>query len=124
MASSGPASSVRRRRTRTSAIPSPSEYDRNELSLFYGDLRRLDRQPLAYRREAQAEAFEAMQHPSSIAHTLELIFNGSHGRGAQIYARQILSRPRANRTAQLTMLAAALDHMSPPPQTRSRRGRG
>jgi hypothetical protein len=99
---------------RSSGTPSQAEYERNELREARQHLTEIERAPLADRKEAAAEFLEAMRDdPELVAERVGWLLNGTYGYGEQLMARQVLDRPRMNRSAALTHMVAAFEWQTP-----------
>ena len=104
----------------TSGIPSQAEYERRELADAQRRLEEVERAPLAERKEAAAEFFEAMRdNPDIVAERVGWLLDGSYGYGPMMKAKQVLGSPRMNRSAALTQMVAAYEWSSPSAMTRA-----
>lgn len=88
------------------------EYHSRELSLLAGQLARNDLATMADRKQAQADALDAMQDIGLIQRNLEWVLNGNYGYGAMVRMQDI-AKGRGNRPAQAMQLLMALDHFCP-----------
>jgi len=89
-------------------------YENREHDRALGEIREIERAPLADRKEAQQHFFEVMRDdPAALGERLTWLFNGSYGYGQRIMARKILANPRLNRQAALTQLVAACEWRCP-----------
>ena len=109
-----------KRSTTSSGIPSQAEYERRELADAQRRLDEVERAPLAERKEAAAEFFEAMRdNPDIVAERVGWLLGGNYGYGSMMKAKQVLGSPRMNRSAALTQMAAAYEWSSPSAMTRA-----
>lgn len=75
--------------------------------------------PLAERKEAQAEFFEAMRDsPRRVGERIGWLLDGNYGYGEMLLAKQILHSPRMNRIAALTQMVGAFEWQCPEDMTR------
>ena len=103
-----------------SGVPSQSEYERRERSEAQKRLTEIQRQPLADRKEAQAAFLKAMRdYPALIAERLGWLIDGNYGYGAMLLAKEVLGKPRMNRSAALTQMIGAFEWMTPEDMTRA-----
>lgn len=103
-----------------SGTPSQTEYERRELADARGRLGEVRRAPLADRKAAQAQFFEAMRdHPELVAERLGWLLDGSYGWGEGQLAKQILASPRMNRSAALTQMVGVFEWQSPEDMSRA-----
>jgi hypothetical protein len=103
-----------------SSLPSQSEYERRELQEAHQRLSEVERAPLADRKEAAAEFFEAMRdHPGLVAERVGWLLGGNYGYGQMLMAKRVLGSPRMNRVAALTQMVAAFEWSSPGAMTRA-----
>ena len=103
-----------------SRIPSQYEYELREATEARSRLAKLQRQPLADRKEAQASFFEAMRdQPELVAERVGWLLDGNYGYGEMILAKRILKSPRMNRSAALTQMIGAFEWMSPEDMVRA-----
>jgi len=103
-----------------SRIPSQEEYERRELQEAQGKLAEVRRAPLADRKEAQAEFFEAMRdRPQVVGERVGWLLDGNYGYGSMLLAKRVLGSPRMNRSAALTQMVGAFEWQSPEDMTRA-----
>lgn len=95
-------------------IPSQSEYERREWLTAFQEMEEVRKAPLADRKEAQSEFFEAMRaHPKLVAERISWLLDGNYGYGAMLHAKRILGSPRMNRVAALTQMIGSFEWRSP-----------
>jgi len=95
-------------------IPSQTEYENSERRRAMLDEQRIERAPLADRREAQADFLAAMaSDPATVAERISWIIEGNYGHGQMLMARQVVASPRMNREAALTQLVAVFEWQCP-----------
>lgn len=95
-------------------IPSQAEYERNERTRFYNQLREIERAPLADRKEACREFFEAMRDdPALVAERVSWLLDGNYGFGSYQAAGEVARNTRMNRVAWLTQIIGALEWQCP-----------
>ena len=100
----------------SSGIPSQADYERRELDEANRKLREVEKAPLADRKEAADEFFEAMRDdPALVAERLRWLLDGNYGYGSMLMAKRILKSPRMNRSAALTHMIAAFEWSAPGP---------
>lgn len=105
---------------RSSGIPSQAEYERREFQEANRRLSEVERAPLADRKEAAAEFFEAMRdHPDLVAERVGWLLGGNYGYGQMQMAKRVLGSPRMNRVAALTQMVAAFEWSAPGAMTRA-----
>lgn len=105
---------------RSSGIPSQAEYERRELQEAQQRLTEVERAPLADRKEAASEFFEAMRdRPEVVAERVGWLLDGNYGYGQMMLAKRVLGSPRMNRSAALTQMVAAYEWSSPSALTRA-----
>jgi hypothetical protein len=93
------------------SIPSQSEYEAREARELETTLSRVEKAPLADRKEAARDYYEVMANdPARVAERIGWLFDGNYGYGAMMKAKRILAAPRMNRAAALSQIVAALDH--------------
>lgn len=96
-------------------IPSQAEYERREIDEARRKVIEVERAPLAERKEACADFFEAMRdRPELIAERIGWLLAGNYGYGSMILAKQVLKNRRMNRPAALTQMIATYEWMCPP----------
>lgn len=101
-------------------IPSQAEYERRELDEAQRRIREVEKAPLADRKEAAEEFFEAMsERPEIVGERIGWLFGGSYGYGEMMMARQIADNTRMNREAALVQLVGIFEWMSPQDRTRA-----
>lgn len=95
-------------------------HEMNEINIFFNDLKRVDKLPLADRK-ANAQRFsEELHSPGGlevVAERVGWLLDGSYGQGAQIKAMQVARSPRMNQAAYLVQTTAALEWLVPPAMT-------
>lgn len=105
---------------RSSGIPSQAEYERRELQEAQQRLSEVERAPLADRKEAASEFFEAMRdRPDIVGERVGWLLDGNYGYGQMVMAKRVLGSPRMNRSAALTQMVAAYEWSSPGALTRA-----
>jgi hypothetical protein len=95
-------------------IPSEAEYLRRERALFIKQLNKVEKAPLAERREDSLQ-FEAdlRDTPETVAERIGWILNGSYGKGSYDAAHEVIRRPRMNHGAWLLQTVGALEWRAP-----------
>lgn len=94
------------------------EYETRELRGAHGKLSEVEKAPLAERKEAQQEFFEAMRdNPEIVGERIAWLLNGSYGYGSKLMADRIIASPRMNQSAALTTLTAAFEWSCPAAMT-------
>ncbi len=100
--------------SRSSSIPSQTEYERRELTEARGKLTEVERAPLADRKAAGADFFEAMRdRPQIVGERVGWLLDGNYGYGSMLLAKQVLGSPRMNRSAALTHMVGAFEWSAP-----------
>ncbi len=95
-------------------IPSQAEYESNERLRAIRDESRIEKAPLADRKEAQAAFYEAMAtDPAIVAERISWLIDGNYGYGQMQMAKQVVGSPRMNREAALTQLVAVFEWQCP-----------
>ncbi len=96
-------------------IPSRQEYDMNEYRRYEADLREIDHAPLADRKAACNELYEAMRDtPALVAERVGWLLDGNYGKGAYDMAWRVMAQgPRANKVASLTQMTGAMEWRCP-----------
>jgi 3-oxoacyl-[acyl-carrier-protein] synthase III len=106
--------------SRSVGIPSQAEYEQRELREANQRLSEVERAPLADRKEAAAEFFEAMRDdPELVAERVGWLLGGNYDYGQMMMAKRVLGAPRMNRVAALTQMVAAFEWSSPGAMTRA-----
>ena len=91
-----------------------TKFESDEVGRYLAEARARERAPLADRKDAQREFFDAMKnHPDVVGERVGWLLNGSYGQGAGLKASQILESPRMNRQAALTILVGDAEWMTP-----------
>lgn len=99
---------------RSSGIPSQAEYERRELQGAQQQLTEIERAPLADRKEAASEFFEAMRdRPEVVAERVGWLLDGNYGYGQMLMAKRVLGSPRMKRSAALTHMVGAFEWSTP-----------
>ena len=99
--------------------PSQHEYEMRERREAHRHLDEIRKAPLAERKEAQAEFFEAMRdRPRLVGERVGWLLDGNYGYGSVLLAKQILHSPRMNRVAALTQMVGAFEWQCPEDMTR------
>lgn len=97
----------------SSSIRSQAEYERRELAEAHKKLDKVNRLPIAVRKEAQAAFFEVMRsNPELVAERLGWLLAGSYGYGPMLLAKRVLASPRMNRAAALTQMVGVFEWQS------------
>jgi hypothetical protein len=99
---------------------SKQAFETNEINIFFADLNRIDKLPLADRKKNAQHFSEDLHRPGGlelIAERVGWLLNGTYGQGAQIKAMQVARSPRMNQAAYLVQTTAALEWMVPPKMT-------
>ena len=87
-------------------------YEQRELDDAIRNEREVERAPLAVRKEAQQEFFDAIKlHPSVVAERVGWLLEGQYGKGPQLQAFNVTAR--MNRPAAYSQMIAVLDHNCP-----------
>jgi hypothetical protein len=101
-------------KTRSTGIPSQSEYERRERMEAIRREQEVERAPLRDRKEAQQSFLEAMrERPAIVASRIGWLLDGNYGYGPMVMAKQVLGSPRMNREAALTQMIAVHEWMVP-----------
>lgn len=92
-----------------------NQYDHDEVHRWYVDMQEVEKAPLAERKDAAKEFFEAMRDtPDIVGERVGWLIDGNYGYGAMLKAKQTLAASkRANKAAQLNVLIAALEWRCP-----------
>jgi hypothetical protein len=90
------------------AIPTQAQYEAREARMLDAQLRQIEAQSLADRREARKGWLQRLRDPQWVAGNLAMMLDGSYGFGAHKHCETILanSRPKAARIMLCTLLAA------------------
>ncbi len=100
-------------------IPSQREYEQREIALAHRHIEEVNEAPLADRKEAQVNFFEAMRDaPQVIRERIGWLLDGNYGYGSMVLAKRILHSPRMNRVAALTQMVGVFEWQSPERMTR------
>jgi len=95
------------------------EYEQHEIREAHAQRNAVNKAPLAERKEAQAEFFEAMRdRPRLVGERVSWLLDGNYGYGSMLLAKQILQRPRMNRVAALTQMIGVFEWQCPEDMTR------
>lgn len=95
-------------------------YEGREIDSFLADLARVEKAPLADRKEGARHFAQAMGHdPELVAERVGWLLDGNYGQGSYIKAREVARSPRMNRVAWLTQTVGALEWQSPWAMTRA-----
>ena len=93
-----------------SKLNAPSEYDMREYSK---KMREIESAPLAERKENAAEWLRDLRDPALIAERIDWLLDGNYGYMEYRKSLQILSSPRMNRVAALSVMIAAVEWNTP-----------
>jgi hypothetical protein len=100
-------------------IPSQREYEMREIQLAHRQMDEIRDAPLAERKEAQMNFFEAMRDaPQVVGERVGWLLDGNYGYGSMMLAKNILSHRRMNRVAALTQMIGVFEWRSPEDMTR------
>jgi hypothetical protein len=92
--------------------PTQAQYEANELAIATRDENRINAEPLADRKEAQATFLEAMAtEPKIVAERIEWLLEGNYGHGQMLMAQR--ATKRMNRAALWTQLVAVFEWRCP-----------
>lgn len=95
-------------------LPTPTQYDANELTMARRDEERINAEPLADRKECQAAFLNAMAtDPALIAERIGWLIDGNYGYGPMLLAKRIVTSPRMNRVAGLSQLICVFEWRCP-----------
>ena len=94
-------------------MESNAQYHNDELVLLARQVAEVAAQPLADRKEAEDDCYQAMQHPAMVAERINWCLAGNYGYGAMVQMRRIAFAKRGNRPAQAMQLIAALEWACP-----------
>lgn len=101
------------------AIPSQREYEQREIRAAHKQIDEVNKAPLADRKEAAAEFYEAMaERPRLVGERVSWLLDGNYGYGSMLLAKNILSHKRMNRVAALTQMVGVFEWQSPEVMTR------
>lgn len=106
--------------TKSRRDPSRRSHEMNEINIFFNDLKRVDKLPLADRKANARRFSEELHSPGGmevIAERVGWLLDGNYGEGAQIKAMQVARSPRMNQAAYLVQTIAALEWLVPPAMT-------
>jgi hypothetical protein len=102
------------------SIPSQHEYEAREAAEFRHQLAKVEAAPLFDRKYAAKEFAEALHsggrdaHENLVAERIGWLLNGSYGYGSAQAARRVArASGRTNKTAQLSIMIAALEWQCP-----------
>lgn len=87
-----------------SNIPSQAQYEANERRSAHVIEERVNKAPLAERKENTAEFLNALRDPQLMEERIEWLIIGNYGKGPQLMAEDFLKSPRMNKYAGLTQL--------------------
>jgi len=108
---------MQRRDKKPDHVPSYSKdrsYELRERDIFHADLRRIEKAPLADRKEGTVNFADAMAHnPVLVAERVGWLLDGSYGKGAYDAAHEVIRTPRMNRVSWLGSAIGALEWRSP-----------
>ncbi len=86
----------------------------NEISRHHKAIEEIERTPLAERKESAKEfAADLAANPELVAQRVGWLIDGNYGQGSCTAAWQIITAPRLNRIAALSILIAALEWRCP-----------
>jgi hypothetical protein len=101
-------------------MPSQREYEERKIREARAQEHAVENAPLADRKEAQLEFFNAMRDtPDLVAERIGRLLDGNYGYGAMIIAKDVLVRTRMNREATLTQMIGVYEWQSPSEMTRA-----
>lgn len=91
-----------------------SDYDFREMGEAMREITAIEKAPLAERKEAAHEYYEAMRdRPEVVAERVGWLLNGSYGYGHMLRAKRVLGSPRMNRVAALSGMVASVEWRCP-----------
>jgi len=94
-------------------MDSQVEYENRMRAEAMKKVTKVERAPLADRKEAQREFAEALKAPDLIAERLGWLIDGNYGYGEMMRAKQVLKSPRMNREAALVQMVACYEWLCP-----------
>ena len=100
--------------------PGRQAHEMREINIFFNDLKRVDKLPLADRKENAQRFAEELRSPGGlevVAERVGWLLGGNYGEGAQIKAMQVARSPRMNQAAYLVQTIVALEWLVPPAMT-------
>jgi hypothetical protein len=101
-------------------MASQHEYEQREIREAHAQQRAVSKAPLAERKEAQHEFFEAMRdRPRIVGERIGWLLDGNYGYGSMLLAKKILHSPRMNRIAALTQMVGVFEWQCPEDMTRA-----
>jgi hypothetical protein len=107
-------------KTARSATPSQGEYERREMQEAQAKLTEVRKAPLADRKEAAKDFFEAMRdNPQIVGERVSWLLDGNYGYGSMLLAKRVLGAPRSNRAAAITQMVGAFEWQSPEEMSRA-----
>jgi hypothetical protein len=105
---------------RTAKPASSTNYELREIQEAQGKLAEVRRAPLADRKEAARDFFEAMRdNPQIVGERVGWLIDGNYGYGSMLLAKRVLGAPRSNRAAALTQMVGAFEWQAPEEMTRA-----
>lgn len=104
---------------RSTTPPSQGEYERREMQEAQAKLAEVRKAPLAERKEAVQDFFEAMRdNPQIVAERVGWLLDGNYGYGSMLLAKRVLGSRNMNRAAALTQMIGAFEWQSPEEMSR------
>lgn len=98
----------------TTQIPTQKQYEDREWRMFYEQIRLVESQSIAEKREAAAQYRTAcIQYPERVGQEVRHLLAGNYQFAPLEKAKLIVASPSLNRVAELGQLAAALAWMVP-----------
>lgn len=95
-------------------MESNREYENRSLMEAHRHMQEIEKAPLADRKEAAQDFFEAMRDdPALVAERLGWLIDGNYGYGEMLKAKQVVASPRMNRVAALTHMIGAYEWQCP-----------
>lgn len=99
----------------STTIPAQEQYVADELRRVSKQIQEVCSAPLADRKEAEKEWFEALKQPSLIRERVNWLAEGSYGYGACLRGKRA-AKGQGNKVAQVAQLLAALEWQCTPDQ--------
>tara|TARA_R110000824_G_C15187886_1_gene674429 strand:+ start:536 stop:937 length:402 start_codon:yes stop_codon:yes gene_type:complete len=94
-------------------IPTQAEYEANEFALYQRQIKQIDAQPVAVKREAMTEYTVKLNDAEWLANSVNLILAQNYGFWVGKIANEIAQNKRMNRCAWLAQHVALFDHNCP-----------
>ena len=94
-------------------IPTQAEYEANEFALYEKQIKQINAQPVAVKREAMADYTAKLNDAEWLANSVNLILAHNYGFWVGKIANEIAQNKRMNRCAWLAQHVALFDHNCP-----------